>query len=75
MLASLKNKVRYYEIVVYNKIILTKTYSLVRNFVLRHKYDRVVSNYEAVLQKVRAKAASGEKINVAFLFFKIRKTI
>ena len=73
MLASLKNKIRYYEIVVYNKIILTKTYSLVRNFVLRHKYDRVVSNYEAVLQKVRAKAASGKKINVAFYILETNK--
>ena len=55
MLASLKNKVRYYEIVVYNKIILTKTYSLVRNFVLRHKYDRVVKLLEFIKDNIERK--------------------
>ena len=73
MLASLKNKIRYYEIVVYNEIILTKTYSLVRNFVLRHKYDRVGADYERVLQRVRTKARANEKINVAFYILETNK--
>lgn len=73
MLSSLKNKLRYYEIIVYNKVILTKSYSLLRNFVLRHKYDHVVSDYEKVRQRIQAKALSGEKINVAFYILETNK--
>ena len=32
-LSGLKNKIRYYEIVVYNMLILTRWYSVIRNFV------------------------------------------
>lgn len=73
MMSNLKNKIRYYEIVVYNKIILTRSYSLLRNFLMRHKYDAVPANYEKVLQKVREKASRGEKINVAFYILETNK--
>ena len=72
-LSGLKNKIRYYEIVVYNVLILTRWYSVIRNFVLRHKYDNVPSIYAEVLQKVRRKALAGEKINVAFYILEINK--
>ncbi len=72
-LSGLKNKIRYYEIIIYNKIILTKLYSVARNFVLRHKYDSVPAQYDAVLKKKQAKAKSGEVINVAFYILETNK--
>ena len=72
-LSGLKNKIRYYEIVVYNVLILTRWYSVIRNFVLRHKYDNVPSIYAGVLQKVRRNALAGEKINVAFYILETNK--
>jgi len=71
--SKLKNKIRYYEIVVYNKIILTKPYSLARNFLLRHKYDHVAEDYQKVLLRVREKALAGKMIDVAFYILETNK--
>ena len=73
MLLKLRNKIRYYEIIVYNMLILTRWYSVIRNFVLRHKYDSIPAIYAGVLLKVRKKASAGEKINVAFYILETNK--
>lgn len=73
MLRKIKNKIRYYEIIVYNKIILTSLYSIVRNILLRHRYDGIPGVYEKDLARVIDKSKSGEKINVAFYILETNK--
>lgn len=72
-LRALKNKIRYYEIIIYNKIILTRPYSLVRNFILRHKYDSLPAQYGVVLKSKQAKAKNKEIIDVAFYILETNK--
>ncbi|MBR1940244.1 MAG: CDP-glycerol glycerophosphotransferase family protein [Bacteroidaceae bacterium] len=67
------NKLRYLVIVVYNKIILTKGYSWIRNTLLRNHYDWLIYNYEHVLCEKRKKIKEKKRINVAFYIWEISK--
>lgn len=60
----MKWNLRYCLIVVYNKIVLTKTYQLCRNYVFRFRYKHLPKSYESIRNNLIEK----KKINVAFLF-------
>lgn len=44
----MKWNLRYCLIVVYNKIVLTKTYQLCRNYVFRFRYKHLPKSYESI---------------------------
>ena len=58
----MKWNLRYCLIVVYNKIVLTKTYQLCRNYVFRFRYKHLPKSYESIRNNLIEK----KKINVAF---------
>ena len=67
------NKIRYLSIVVYNKIILTRSFSLLRNLLFRNRYDWLIKNYEDVLDSKRKKARNGDVIRIAFFMLETSK--
>lgn len=60
-------------IVLYNKIILTKSYSWVRNLVFRHRYESIQRNYINIQKEKQEKARRNEVINVAFFMWETSK--
>lgn len=58
----MKWNLRYCLIVVYNKIVLTKTYQLCRNYVFRFRYKHLPKSYESIRNNLIEK----KKNNVAF---------
>ena len=67
------NKLRYLSIILYNEIILTRLFSIFRNFVFRNRYKWLIANYAAVLNTKRYKAEIGERINIAFYMLETSK--
>ena len=66
-------KLRMYSIVLYNKIILTRWFSKIRNFVFRHRYDNVQENYQKIVDQLRVKVKNGHTIKVAFYMLEVSK--
>lgn len=60
-------------IVLYNKIILTKSFLYLYNFIFRNRYKRIPKNYAFVLEKIRSKVAKGGIIKVGFYILEASK--
>lgn len=65
---------RYYLIIIYNKIILTKIYQRLRNYLFKHKYDNLPSQYNKILNTIiKNKVKANIPINVAFFIHESSK--
>lgn len=66
--------IRYYAIIIYNKIILTPIYQRIRNYIFKHRYDKLPLQYNNKLNSIiETKVKANKPIKVAFFIHEAAK--